>query len=309
MLGAAEAVARATRRRAGASRSRPRAACSPPTSQPRRADEVFGDPAGVAAGVWAPTGHRAPEDGGFPCRGRWPYCSGIRHSDWLFAGCRLTDGELRSSPDAAAELEVARHLAHGRPARHRQPHSRRRRRVRPRRARRSRCSGAGRSTGRSTASRCSATSRSRSPPPRSATRAARSTTRRAGRGKVAPGEPQLAERRHRRRRRGRGRAARRPRALLRRDRGRLGRRPGDAPVPRRAAHGLRLAATHAVRTGATVARAHVRPRPAARDLRELATQPALPRRPHRHGALPGQPGHVGARPGGAAGGSRGNRSL
>lgn len=56
------------------------------------AEEVFGDPAVVAAGVWAPRGTAIPEDGGFRVGGRWPFCSGIDHSNWLFAGCRTADG-------------------------------------------------------------------------------------------------------------------------------------------------------------------------------------------------------------------------
>ncbi|MEU5257825.1 acyl-CoA dehydrogenase family protein [Amycolatopsis sp. NPDC021455] len=54
---------------------------------PRKcAEEVFGDPRTVAAGVWAPrgTGHRVA--GGYVVTGRWAFCSGIPHADWLFAG-------------------------------------------------------------------------------------------------------------------------------------------------------------------------------------------------------------------------------
>src|SRR5437763_7898766 len=50
-------------------------------------DELFGDGRGVAAGVWAPRGRAQPVDGGVVVSGRWAYCSGIAHSDLLFAGC------------------------------------------------------------------------------------------------------------------------------------------------------------------------------------------------------------------------------
>jgi alkylation response protein AidB-like acyl-CoA dehydrogenase len=53
--------------------------------------EIFGDPSAVAAGVWAPGGKAAPADGGLTVTGRWSYCSGISHSDWIFLGC-LFDG-------------------------------------------------------------------------------------------------------------------------------------------------------------------------------------------------------------------------
>ncbi|MFC8710549.1 acyl-CoA dehydrogenase family protein [Streptomyces sp. NPDC057197] len=59
------------------------------------AAEVFGDPRSVAAGVWAPTARALPVDGGVRVTGRWAYCSGVTHADWLLAGCVLV------GPDAA----------------------------------------------------------------------------------------------------------------------------------------------------------------------------------------------------------------
>jgi alkylation response protein AidB-like acyl-CoA dehydrogenase len=59
------------------------------------AEEIFGDADLVAAGVWAPRGIARPIDGGFRVSGRWAFCSGINHSDYLFAGCVL---ETKSGP-------------------------------------------------------------------------------------------------------------------------------------------------------------------------------------------------------------------
>ena len=77
------------------------------------AAEVFGDPASVAAGVWAPRGTATPADGGVRMSGRWSFASGIAHSDWFLAGCVLDDGDepggrtaLRVAALPAAELEV-----------------------------------------------------------------------------------------------------------------------------------------------------------------------------------------------------------
>jgi len=53
------------------------------------ATEIFGDPRTVAAGVWAPRGRAVSVDGGLRVSGRWSFCSGISHSEWLFAGCVL----------------------------------------------------------------------------------------------------------------------------------------------------------------------------------------------------------------------------
>jgi alkylation response protein AidB-like acyl-CoA dehydrogenase len=61
------------------------------------AQEIFGDADAVAAGVWAPRGLARPIDGGLRVSGRWAFCSGIKHSDYLFAGCVLETGAPRDS--------------------------------------------------------------------------------------------------------------------------------------------------------------------------------------------------------------------
>jgi alkylation response protein AidB-like acyl-CoA dehydrogenase len=77
------------------------------------ASEVFGDPNALAAGVWAPRGRAAVVDGGLRVSGRWSFCSGISHSDWLFGGCIVddprADGDgpvLRVAALPKAELEI-----------------------------------------------------------------------------------------------------------------------------------------------------------------------------------------------------------
>jgi alkylation response protein AidB-like acyl-CoA dehydrogenase len=69
------------------------------------AEEVFGDPMTVAAGVWAPKGRGRRVDGGVVLSGRWAFCSGIPHADWLFAGFVL-DKQLRVAALPKAELDV-----------------------------------------------------------------------------------------------------------------------------------------------------------------------------------------------------------
>jgi indole-3-acetate monooxygenase len=54
--------------------------------------EVFADPESVAAGVWAPRGAARSVEGGYRVSGRWAFCSGILHSDYLFGGCLVEDG-------------------------------------------------------------------------------------------------------------------------------------------------------------------------------------------------------------------------
>ncbi len=48
--------------------------------------EVFASPDKVSAGVWAPRGTARRVDGGYRVSGRWAFCSGIMHSDYLFGG-------------------------------------------------------------------------------------------------------------------------------------------------------------------------------------------------------------------------------
>jgi indole-3-acetate monooxygenase len=69
--------------------------------------ELFDDPQRIAAGVWAPRGRARPVDGGIVVSGRWAYCSGISHSDLFFAGC-IVDGEQlpRVIAIRTADLEI-----------------------------------------------------------------------------------------------------------------------------------------------------------------------------------------------------------
>ncbi|GGM23976.1 hydroxylase [Streptomyces fumigatiscleroticus] len=68
------------------------------------AAEVFGDPRSVAAGVWAPTAKAQPVAGGVRVSGRWAFCSGVTHADWLLAGCVLADPD--TAEDSAPVLRV-----------------------------------------------------------------------------------------------------------------------------------------------------------------------------------------------------------
>lgn len=71
------------------------------------AAEILGDGNDVAAGVWAPRGKATPADGGFRVSGRWPFCSGITHANWFFAGVVLDTGDgQQGTREAAPELRV-----------------------------------------------------------------------------------------------------------------------------------------------------------------------------------------------------------
>ena len=57
------------------------------------AREVYADPDVVLAGTFRPGGVAVAVDDGYRVSGRWPFASGIMHSHWLLAGCRILDGD------------------------------------------------------------------------------------------------------------------------------------------------------------------------------------------------------------------------
>jgi len=54
--------------------------------EPGVAARIYGDPASVMGGVFAPRGRAEPRAGGYLLSGRWPFASGVQHSDWLLGG-------------------------------------------------------------------------------------------------------------------------------------------------------------------------------------------------------------------------------
>ncbi len=70
-------------------------------------EEVFGSADQVAAGVWAPRGSAQRVDGGYRVSGRWSFCSGITHSEYLFGGCLVEAGEGGSPTPRVLGLPVA----------------------------------------------------------------------------------------------------------------------------------------------------------------------------------------------------------
>ena len=270
------------------------------------AAEVLGHPTDIAAGVWAPNGTATPDGNGVRISGRWPFCSGIAHSNWLIGGCVLGAGDagppkLRLAALPVAELEILDtwHRAD--------------------------CAATGSHDavaaelfvpGHRFCSIVDAPPRVDAPLYRfpllgyfalSIAAAALGNARGAvddlidlAAGKVGQGSKRtLAEHPATQAAVGavRGGAARRAAALLRRDRGGVGRgsgRPGRRHAAARAAPGRDPRRAHLRGRRAR----DVRPRRRQRGLRELAAAAALPRRPHRDRAFPGQPGDLGARPAG-----------
>jgi alkylation response protein AidB-like acyl-CoA dehydrogenase len=68
------------------------------------AHEVFADRDVVLAGTFRPTGVARAVEGGYRVTGRWPFASGIMHSHWLLAGCRILDGDSQRLSSLGAPL-------------------------------------------------------------------------------------------------------------------------------------------------------------------------------------------------------------
>ena len=63
------------------------------------AKEVFTNPKAPTAGIFAPMGAAVRVDGGVRVNGRWPFASGITHSDWVWAGCLvMVNGQPNMTP-------------------------------------------------------------------------------------------------------------------------------------------------------------------------------------------------------------------
>jgi indole-3-acetate monooxygenase len=59
------------------------------------AKELFGDPAAVAGGVFAPNGVGTTDGDGFRVTGRWQWGSGTQHCQWIVGGTACDDGTFR----------------------------------------------------------------------------------------------------------------------------------------------------------------------------------------------------------------------
>jgi alkylation response protein AidB-like acyl-CoA dehydrogenase len=76
------------------------------------ARDVFSDPTAPTAGIAAPAGAAVPVDGGVRVSGRWPFASGITHSDWVWAGCLVTEnGRPRTGSEGPEIVHVCMPIA------------------------------------------------------------------------------------------------------------------------------------------------------------------------------------------------------
>jgi len=72
------------------------------------AREVYGDPAVCVGGVFAPKGRAVAEHDRLVVTGRWPFASGVDHSDWLMGGCLLEEaGKTRMLDSGAPDVRLA----------------------------------------------------------------------------------------------------------------------------------------------------------------------------------------------------------
>jgi len=74
--------------------------------EPSWARELFGDPASVAGGAFAPTGTGTAVQGGHRVSGRWGWGSGTSHCQWITGGTLTDRGEFHLMMFPAAEVEI-----------------------------------------------------------------------------------------------------------------------------------------------------------------------------------------------------------
>ena len=67
------------------------------------AREVYAPPDAITGGVFAPMGRATPVDGGLRVRGRWPFCSGCQHSQWIL-GSVMVETQDPARPELRSVL-------------------------------------------------------------------------------------------------------------------------------------------------------------------------------------------------------------
>jgi indole-3-acetate monooxygenase len=74
--------------------------------EPEWASKIFGDPASIANGAFAPLGKATRVDGGFRVSGRWGWGSGSAFANWISAGALTDDGDFLQLLVDAADVEI-----------------------------------------------------------------------------------------------------------------------------------------------------------------------------------------------------------
>lgn len=68
---------------------------------------IFGDPAAIASGVFAPRGAAVVVEGGYRVTGRWTFASGCQHAIWILGGAVIVDdGAPRLGPGNVPETRM-----------------------------------------------------------------------------------------------------------------------------------------------------------------------------------------------------------
>ncbi|PJK28131.1 acyl-CoA dehydrogenase family protein [Minwuia thermotolerans] len=71
------------------------------------AREIYGDPLGVYGGIFAPMGRAEPVDGGYRLTGRWAWASGSANCTWLSGGAVIREGDgIAKLPNGAPDSRM-----------------------------------------------------------------------------------------------------------------------------------------------------------------------------------------------------------
>ena len=75
--------------------------------EPATARLIYGDPRGIAGGVYAPSGKAVSVDGGYRVNGRWAFASGSEHCAWLMGGSVIMEnGAPRLLPNGLPDAPL-----------------------------------------------------------------------------------------------------------------------------------------------------------------------------------------------------------
>lgn len=73
----------------------------------RHAGEVYSEAHGCVGGVFAPRGRAVVEGDELVVSGRWPFASGVDHSDWMMGGCNVVrDGSTEVLAGGAPDVRL-----------------------------------------------------------------------------------------------------------------------------------------------------------------------------------------------------------
>jgi alkylation response protein AidB-like acyl-CoA dehydrogenase len=73
-------------------------------------EEYLADPDYILAGAVYPPGKAVAVDGGYRISGRWPFCSGVHHADWILQSASLFEGDEPKRGEDGNPIQLTFHI-------------------------------------------------------------------------------------------------------------------------------------------------------------------------------------------------------